>query len=179
MGFVTLSYTSVGSYCTYGVGPSSQSSKTLFWSFLAVYGRQLCFPLCYATINNIVPYIILIKTLSPSRWRGCFNTYSSKVYFRKLHRALRTRRSTSMDKSAIVVDVLPEVYKLVRWLYTWPAASTLNMAVDYGIPFAPKHMILILSSDTVRPNAVHTTAITAITFLSCSGKCETTLASSA
>ena len=27
-------------------------------------------------------------------------SYSSRVYFRKLHHALRTRRSTSMDKSA-------------------------------------------------------------------------------
>ena len=32
-------------------------------------------------------------------------SYSLKVYLRKLHRALRMRRSTSMDRSAFVVGV--------------------------------------------------------------------------
>ena len=59
----------------------------------------------------------------------------------------------------IVVDVPPEVYKLVRPLYTWPAASALKMAVDSGIPFARKYMISVLASDTVKPNAAHTTTI--------------------
>ena len=39
MGFVTPSYTSVGSYYTYGVAPSGQSSKPfsgLFWSSMDV-----------------------------------------------------------------------------------------------------------------------------------------------
>ena len=40
MGFVTPPYTSVGSYYTYGVALSSQSSKAFFWSFLVVYGSR-------------------------------------------------------------------------------------------------------------------------------------------
>ena len=64
------------------------------------------------------------------------------------------------------------------WLYTWPAASTLNVTMDSGIPFVRKHMISILISDTVRPNAAHTTTTPPIIFLSCSGDCETIPASS-
>ena len=75
----------------------------------------------------------------------------------------------------IVVGVSPEVYKL----YTWPTTSTQNMAVDSGIPFVRKHIILVLASDTVRLNAVHTTTITPTIFLDCSSDCETTPASSA
>ena len=36
-----------------GIAASSQSSKAFLWSFMVVYGCQLCFPSCYATINNI------------------------------------------------------------------------------------------------------------------------------
>ena len=79
----------------------------------------------------------------------------------------------------IVVDVSREVYKLVRQVVHLAAASTLNVAVDSGIPFARKHMISVLASDTARPNAAHTTTITSIIFLNCSGDCETTPASSA
>ena len=43
-------------------------------------------------------------------------------------------------KVIIVVVVPPEVYELARLLYTWSAASTLNVAVDSGIPFVRKHM---------------------------------------
>ena len=45
------------------------------------------------------------------------------------------------------------------WLYTWPAVSTLNMALDSSIPLVRKHMILILAFDTVRPNTAHTTTM--------------------
>ena len=80
----------------------------------------------------------------------------------------------------VVVDVSPEVNtNSFVWLYTWSAASTLIVAVDSGIPFARKHMVSVLASDMMRPNAVHTTTITSIIFLSCSGDLETTLASSA
>ena len=53
------------------------------------------------------------------------------------------------------------------------------MAVNFGIPFARKHVISVLSSDTVMPNDAHTTTSTPIIFLSCVGDCETTPASSA
>ena len=47
------------------------------------------------------------------------------------------------------------------------------------IPFVRKHMISVLASDTVRPNAPHKPTITPIIFLGCSRDCETTPASSA
>ena len=55
----------------------------------------------------------------------------------------------------IVFDVPPRYMNSFVWLYTWPAASTLNVAVDSGIPLVRKHMISVLASDTVRPNAAH------------------------
>ena len=69
----------------------------------------------------------------------------------------------------IVVDVSPEVYKLVRLVVHPAAASTLNVAVNSGISFVHKDMITVLASDTVRPNAEHRTTITPIIFLSCWG----------
>ena len=36
-----------------------------------------------------------------------------------------------------MVDVPPEAYSFI-WLYTWPAASTLNVKVDSSIPFVRK-----------------------------------------
>ena len=78
----------------------------------------------------------------------------------------------------IVVHVPPEVYKLVRLVVH--LASTLNMAVDCRIPFVRKHMTLVLlASDTVRPNVAHMTTITPIIFLSCSRDCVMTPALSA
>ena len=106
-------------------------------------------------------------------------SYSSRVYFWKLHHALRMRRSTSMDRSALWLTFPPRYTNSFVWLYTWPAASTLNMAVDSGIPSVPKRMISVLASDIVRLNAAHTTTITPIIFFNCSGNCETTPASSA
>ena len=76
-----------------------------------------------------------------------------------------------------VVDVSPEVYKLVRLVVHLARCLTLNVAVVSCIPFARKHMISALAYDTVRPNAEHTTTITPIIFLGCSGDCETTPAS--
>ena len=108
------------------------------------------------------PYIIVsstsalnIRSLSS---RGALGrSYSSRVYFRKLHHALHIRRSTSTDRSELWLTFPPRYTKSFVWLYTWPAASTLNMAVDFGIPFAHKYMISVLVSDTVRSNATHTT----------------------
>ena len=74
---------------------------------------------------------------------------------------------------------LPRYTNSFVWLYTWLAASTLNVAVDSGIPLERKHMISVSVSDTMRPNAARTTTITPIIFLNCSGDCETTPASSA
>ena len=95
-------------------------------------------------------------------------SYSSGVYFRKLHHALRMRRSTSMDRSAWWLAFPPRCSNSFVWLYTWPAASTLNVAVISDIPFVRKHRIFVLASDTVRPNTAHTTTtITPSIFLSC------------
>ena len=110
---------------------------------------------------------------------GSARSYSSRVYFRKLHHALCLRRSTSIDRSALWLTFPPRYTNSFVWLYTWPAASTLNVTVDSGILFARKHMISVLASDTVRPDAAHTTTITPMIFLSCLGDCQTTPASSA
>ena len=61
-----------------------------------------------------------------------------RMYFRKLHHALRMRRLTSTDRSALWLTFPPRYTNSFVWLYTWPAASTLNMAVDSDIPFARK-----------------------------------------
>ena len=82
--------------------------------------------------------------------------------------------------SALSIRILSSRYtNSFVWLYIWPAASTLNVAVDSGIPFARKHMISALASDTMRPNAAHTTTIPPTIFLRCLGDCETTPAWSA
>ena len=83
-----------------------------------------------------------------------------------------------MNRSALWLTFPPRYTNSYVWLYTWPAAYTLNTAVDSDIPFARKYMISVLVSDTTRPNAAHTTTITPIIFLSCSGDCEMTPASS-
>ena len=71
----------------------------------------------------------------------------------------------------------PRYKKSCVCLYTWPAASTLNVAVTSDIPLVHKYIISVLASKTVRPNAEHTVTVTTIIFLSCSGDCETTPAS--
>ena len=130
------------------------------------------------------PYSVVSSTSALSirilSSRGALGwSYSSRVYFRKLHNVLRMPRLTSMDRSALWLMLPPRYTNSFVWLYTWPAASTLNMAVDSGIPFVRKHMISVLVSDTVRPNAAHTTTITHIIFSAARGDCETTSASSA
>ena len=80
---------------------------------------------------------------------------------------------------SIAVNVPPRYTNSLVWLYTWPAASTLNMAVDSSIPFVRRYTISVLASDTIRPNAAHTTRIIPTIFLGCSGDYETTPASSA
>ena len=86
------------------------------------------------------PYIIVSSTSGFSirilSSRGALRwSYSSRVYFRKLHYAVRIRRSTSMDRSALWLTFPPRYANSFVWLYTWPAASTLNVAVDSGITF--------------------------------------------
>ena len=89
------------------------------------------------------------------------------------------RRWTSMDRSALWLTFPPKYTNSFAWLYTYPPASTPNMAVDFGIAFVRKHMISALAFDTVRPNAAHTTTTTPIIFLNCFNDFETTPASSA
>ena len=79
----------------------------------------------------------------------------------------------------IVVDVPPRYTNSFVWLYTWSTPYSLNVAVDFGIPFVRKQMIPVSAFDMVRPNAAHTTTITLIILLSFSGGCETTPASTA
>ena len=44
----------------------------------------------------------------------------------------------------VVVDVPPRYTSSIVWSYTWPAASTLNVAVDSDIPFVRKHISHVL-----------------------------------
>ena len=79
----------------------------------------------------------------------------------------------------VVVDVPPEVYEIVRLLVYLP--GSLDAESESGIqhPLVRKHMISVLASETVRPNAAHTVTITSIIFVICSGNFETTPASPA
>ena len=114
------------------------------------------------------------------RSRGALvRSYSSRVFFQKLHHALRMRRLISMDRLALWLTFPPGCMNSSVWLYIWSAASTLNMAVDSGTCFVRQQMISVLASDTVRPNAAQTNTGTPVIFLSFSGDCETTPASSA
>ena len=90
----------------------------------------------YSTVSSTSA--LSIRILSS---RGALGrSYSSRVYFRKLHHALRMRRSTSMTcRSALWLTFPPRYTNSVVWWYTWLAASTLNMAVDSGISFARKY----------------------------------------
>ena len=59
-----------------------------------------------------------------------------------------------MDRSALSFTFPPRYTNSFVWLYTWPAASTLNIIAEAsGTPFMRKHMISVLASDTVRENA--------------------------
>ena len=78
----------------------------------------------------------------------------------ELHHASRMRRLTSIDRSALSLTFRLRYTNSFVWMYTWSAASTLNVVVDSGIPFVRKHMISVLAFDTARPNAAHTTMIT-------------------
>ena len=82
-------------------------------------------------------------------------------------------------KVAIVAGVPIEVYELVRLVVNLARCLYADVTGEYGITFVRKYIISVLVSDTVRLNAVYTTATTLIIFLSYSGNCETTPASSA
>ena len=95
------------------------------------------------------PYSIIsnTSTLSFRLWssRGAFDrSYSSRVYFRKMHHALRMRWSTSIVRSALWLTFPPRYTNSFVWLYTQPAASTLNTAVESDTAFVHKHMISVL-----------------------------------
>ena len=79
----------------------------------------------------------------------------------------------------IMVDVTLEVYKFVCLVVHLARCLYVEYGGGLRLPFARKHVISVLASNTVRPNAAHTTTITPIIFLSCSGGCKTTSASSA
>ena len=86
-------------------------------------------------------------------------------------------RSTLVDNSALLLLMFPPSYaSSFIWLYTWSAASTLNMAMDSpaSLSCANTYMLIsVMASDTVRPNAAHTTTITPFIILGYSGDCET------
>ena len=98
---------------------------------------------CNAAVQHCLEYLALsIRNLSS---RGALGwSYSSRVYFWKLHHALCRRRAASMDRSALWLTFPPRYTKSFVWLYTWSAAPTLYMAVDSGFLFVRKYMISVL-----------------------------------
>ena len=93
-------------------------------------------------------------------------------------RCLCMRRSTSMDRSASLWLVPPEVYELVRLVVQLSSCLYAEYGGGLRHPFVRKHST-VLSSDTVRPNDTHTITISPIISLGCSGDCETVPALSA
>ena len=145
-----------------------QRVRKLWWTWCSVkqwHARGLHVTQPYSIVSSTSA--LSIRILS-SRGGGRSLSYSSRVHFRKLHHALRMCRLT------LWLTFPPRYTNSFVWLYTWPAASTLNMAMNFGITFMRNHMISALASDTLRPNAAHTTTIISIIFLSCSGDCEMT-----
>ena len=61
----------------------------------------------------------------------------------ELHQALRMPQSISMDRLAWWLPFPPRYTKSFVCLYTWPAASTLNVAVESDILLVRKHMISV------------------------------------
>ena len=64
----------------------------------------------------------------------------------------------------IVVGVSTEVYKLVRLVVSLARCLYAECGGGLRIPFARIHMMSVLASDRVGPNAAHTTTITPIIF---------------
>ena len=62
----------------------------------------------------------------------------------------------------IGVDVFPDVYELVCLVVHLAGCIYAQIVVDSGIPFMLKHMISVLTSNTLRPNTAHTLMITTI-----------------
>ena len=133
------------------------------------------------TSRDAAPYNIVLSTLVFSiiilSSRGALGrSYSSRVYLRKLHHALRMR--LSMNRLVLWL-MFPQVYKLI--VLNVYLAGCLYAEYGGGLRNSRRTLTydLSLASDTVRPNAAHTTTITPIIFMSCLGKCEATPASSA
>ena len=58
-----------------------------------------------------------------------------------------------MDRSAWWLTFVSRHTKSCVSLYSWPAASTLKVETASDIPLVRKHMISVLASETVIPNA--------------------------
>ena len=138
-----------------------QRVRKLWWARRSVsywHARGLHVTQSYRTVSSTSALSTRILT---SREALC-QSYSLKMYFRKLHQELLRRRSTSMSGSPSWLTFSPRYTSSFFWFYTLAAASTLNMAVPSGIPFGLKQIISVLASDMVRPNGAHTATITPI-----------------
>ena len=79
----------------------------------------------------------------------------------------------------MIVNVSPEVYGLFLLVLHLASCLYADTALDSSILFVRKLMTSLLDSDTMRPNAEHTIAITPILFPSFWGGSETIPISSA
>ena len=152
-----------------------QRVRKLWWARCSVSSWQL------RELHVTQPYNVVPSTSAPDirilSSRGAYGrSYSSRVYFRKLHHALRMCRSTSMDRSVSLWLRFPQVYELVRLVVHLAGC----LYVGYG-GFL-RHPLRALTYDlnlSLRYGEAKRRAhVTPIIFMSCAVKFQATLASS-
>ena len=90
-----------------------QRVRKLWWARCSVsswHARELHVTQPYNVVSSTSSFNIRILSSRGALGRS----YSSRVYFRKLHHALHMCRSTSMDRSVLLWLRFPQVYELVR-----------------------------------------------------------------
>ena len=154
-----------------------QRVRKLWWARCSVsswHTRELHVTQPYIFVSSTSALDIRILSSRGALGRS----YSSRVYFRKLHHALRMCRSTSMDRSVSLWLRFPQVYELVRLVVHLAGC----LYVGYG-GFL-RHPLRALTYDlslSLRYGEAKRRAhdpITPIIFQSCSVKFQATLASS-
>ena len=91
------------------------------------------------TLRDAAGHRLLVSGYSA---RGALGrSYSERVYFRKLHHALRMCRSTSMDRSLLLRLRFPQVYELVR-LVVHLARVSRNIGVTLNSSMYTLYIIL-------------------------------------
>ncbi|CAM9239845.1 unnamed protein product, partial [Laminaria digitata] len=132
-------------------------------------------------LQGVPPYSVVsitsaLSIRALSRSSAVDWSYSGRPYRLSCRLASSTRRLISLVNSAVSLTVVPR-YTHLAVCYTWPAAS--SNKVTMSIPFANRHMVSFLVSETINPNEAHTATISAIIFAKMFFDLETMPASSA